>query len=120
MGSVLRVFGKKLNIDKFDIGWKIKPTAIHRKSDLNLRRKKNKISAINFTVSDASFTNLNGQIKDTIKFLKKHNEYLKRISKNKTVDDVAIDFAFNSRIDRVNVEVQNDYFPAELIKLAFG
>ena len=71
-----------------------------------------------FVVSDADYNDLNGQIKEAIKFLKKNSKYLDTISTNKTVETFALDFAFNSRIDRKIVEVQCDYFPSELIKLA--
>ena len=121
MGCLYRICGKtKFNIDKFEIGWKIKPIVIHRKGDIatNSIRGKKKIgkSQLIFKVSDKS--DLNGQILDAIKFLKKNSKYLENICTDKSIDTFALDFSFDSRIDLKPVEVQNDYFPAELIRLA--
>jgi hypothetical protein len=118
MGCILRISGKKLNVDKFDIGWKIKPSAIQRKGDLTFKKKKIESSQMVFDVSNADYNDLNGQIKDAIKFLKKNGKFLESVSTNKTVETFELDFSFNSRIDRKTVEVQHDYFSSELIKLA--
>ena len=123
MGSVLRIIGKKLNVDQFTVGWNLEPVGITKKGDQSRRRNPNgkfiryKESQFVFEISDATFSDLKSQIRETIEFLESNKKYIKRINADITVDVMAIDFEFNSRIDRVNVEVQNDYFPAELIKL---
>lgn len=119
MGSILRVIGKRLNVESFTIG-KIKPTSVFRKGEAVFKNsslgKNVENSQMTFSISDED--NLNEQIDNTIKFLKKNSKHLELASIDKTIDTIAIDFSFDSRIDRINVEVQNDYLPKELIKLA--
>jgi len=122
MGAILRISGKELDADSFDLGWEIKPNTIHRKGDpVRLTKpegKKIDYSALIFTVSKAKHSDLKGQIKEATEFLERNKEYLDHLSDFSGIEDIVIDFSFNSRIDRKNVEVQLDYFPAELIKLA--
>ena len=40
MGCILRISGKKLNVDKIGIDWKIKPSVVQRKGDLTFKKKK--------------------------------------------------------------------------------
>lgn len=121
MGTILRISGKEFNVDKFDIGWNLMPTTIHRKDDLtrksNSKSRKIEFSQLIFDVSKADYSNLKEQINDTIIFLKEYSSYLDRLSKEVTIETITIDFAFNSRIDGIDVEVQTDYFPPELMRL---
>lgn len=119
MGALLRISGAKLNADALKIGWSLKPLAVHRKGDASiLKNRKNSQTQLVYEVSAKGFSNLKGQIKDAIGFLKKNKKYLTRISGNKSIDYIALDFCFNSRISVRNVEVQYDYYPSELIRLA--
>ena len=122
MGAILLISGTELNPDEFNLGWDLKPTTIHRKGEpVRLTRpegKKKDASTIIFDISDAAYSDLSGQIKEVTKFLRDYKPYLEKLEYNPTVESVAIDFAFNSRIDRVKVEVQNDYFPADFVKFA--
>ena len=122
MGAILKISGKELNVDTFDLGWNIKPNTIFRKGDpVRLTKpegKKIEYSGLIFTVSNAKHSDLKGQIKETAEFLEQHKKYLERLPDYSEIEDIVIDFSFNSRIDRKNVEVQFDYFPADLIKLA--
>jgi hypothetical protein len=119
MSCLLRICGKKsLNIDEFDFDSHLKPTTVHRKGDFDFRKLKIKKSQILFTASNADNSDLSKQIKDAIKFLKKNEIYLKTICLNKKIEYSALDFSFNSRINRKTVAVQHDYFPSELVRLA--
>ena len=122
MGVILRISGKELNVDTFDLGWDIKPSTIHRIGEpvflSKPEGKKKNSSALIFAVSNAKHADLKGQIEETIEFLELNKKYLERLTDYPEIEDIVIDFSFNSRIDRKNVEVQNDYFPAELVKLA--
>lgn len=122
MGAILLISGKELNPDQFDIGWDLVPSTIHRKGEpvreTRPEGKKKNASALIYDISDADYSDLAAQIQEATAFLKNNEHYLVKLEMDKTVESVAIDFAFNSRIDRVKVAVQNDYFPAEFVRLA--
>ena len=122
MGVILIIKGKDLDVDKFDLGWNIKPRSIFHKGDpVRISKpegKKVEHSGLIFTVSNAKHSDLKGQIKEATEFLERNKEYLNRLSDYPEIEEVVIDFSFNSRIDRKQVEVQLYYFPAELIRLA--
>jgi hypothetical protein len=122
MATVLRILGKNFNVDNFNVGWKLIPLNIIRSGQEKYPKKtvseRAKNSQLIFSVSNAETNDLNTQIAETIDFLKKHEKQLNLISKDESVEIIALDFAFNSRIDRKICEVQFDYFPSELIRLA--
>jgi uncharacterized protein (DUF927 family) len=122
MGVILRISGKELDVDNFDLGWNITPSTVHRKGEpVRISKpdgKKKEFFELVFEVSNADYSDLKSQIKETTEFLDQNKDYLNRLSAYSTIETIALDFSFNSRIDRKNVEVQFDYFPAELIKLA--
>ena len=119
MSCVLRICGKRsFNIDKFDFGLQLKPTTIHRKGEYDFRKLKIEKSQLIYTVSNADHSELNKQIQDAIIFLKKNQTYLESILLIKSIENTALDFSFNSRIDQKKVAIQYDYFPSELIRLA--
>ncbi|MDD5069980.1 MAG: hypothetical protein PHV17_04565, partial [Candidatus Omnitrophica bacterium] len=76
--------------------------------------KKNNHSGINITVSKADFDNFKKQIRDTIKFLKINKNEIKKLVKFPGLDEEPeLDFG----IERRNVAVQSELFPAELVAL---
>jgi hypothetical protein len=118
MSCVLRIYGKKFNLDKFLISSSLKPRTVFRKGEpkfkSNPKGKKISQDTVNIGVSYASFDNLDGQIKDAIKFLKANKSELRRnINSKKINGEWALDFA----IKRRDVAVQCEWFPQELLLL---
>jgi len=122
MGAILLISGKEFNADRFNIGWGLKPTTIHRRGEpvrkTKSEGKKKNASTIIYDISAAEYSDLPKQIQDATAFLKDNMSYLEKLESDKTIGSIAIDFAFNSRIDRLSVEVQRDYLPSEFIRLA--
>lgn len=118
MSCILRICGKKtLNVDTFVSSLHLKPSLVYRKGEY-LKNNKIEEPQLIFEVSNADTSNLEKQIKDAIKFLKAHQKDLFKVCEVNTIRTIALDFNFNSRIDKEKVAIQYDYFPSELIKLA--
>lgn len=122
MGAILLIQGKDLDPDLFNLGWDLIPAKIHRKGELVRKTKhegeKRNASTIIYDLSNADYSDLTAQIKETTAFLKDNKHYLEKLEMDKTIDSLAIDFSFNSRIDGLKIEVQHDNFPAEFIRIA--
>jgi len=122
MGAILLISGNELNVDQFNISWQLKPSTVHRKGEPVRKTRpegeKKKASTIIYDISDADYSDLSAQIQEVTHFLRDNKHHLEKLEYDNTIESIAIDFAFNSRIDRVKVEVQHDYFPAEFVKLA--
>ena len=118
MSCMLRVGGKKFDVDKFLALSKLKPTDVFRKGEPRSKAKpngkKNEISSINISVSKADFTQVNKQIADAIKFLQKNKTEIRGLTQSLGVDNSELDFGIVKR----NVAVQTDCLPPDLISLA--
>lgn len=75
-------------------------------------------SRVGIQTSKADFNNLEKQIKDTIKYLKRHSDKLNIIKQTKGIDLAVLDFGISLRIDKKKIILQSDRFPNELLKLA--
>jgi hypothetical protein len=118
MSCVLRIYGKKFNLDTFLSQTSLKPSAVFRKGEPrikdNPKGKKILQNGVNIGVSYASFHDLDGQIRDAIKFLKENKKELRRIIASKEINGIwVLDFA----IKRRDVAVQCEEFPQELLLL---
>jgi hypothetical protein len=122
MSCALWISGKNLDVDKLTKKLSIKPCAIYKKGEPLFKLKPNGRkyydSGMSFSPSKASFDRLDKQIKDTIRFLQKHNKSLKKLTTNKDTDSSVIDFGIYLRMGYNNIIAQSDYFPSELLKLA--
>ncbi len=76
--------------------------------------KKNATSGVNITVSQADFTNLKRQIRETLRFLEKYKSALARIRRTPGVEQITLDFGVAAR----DVAAQFDSFPPELLLAA--
>ncbi|QNF33437.1 hypothetical protein HUW51_12165 [Adhaeribacter swui] len=118
---VLRISGQNLNVEKLILLIDQKPVSIYRKGEPYLKSKpngrKNKTSGINYNVSNASFDDLEKQIKDAIKFIKKYKAQIAEVTFDELVDGSTLDFGIDLRIGYQNVAIQADSFPSELLKL---
>lgn len=116
MSCVLRVSGRNFDIDSFVSRSSFKPLIIFRRGQ---RRFQNSTitpeeeSGMNVSVSEREFADLPGQITDAIQFLTENADELKRLRTLDDVEQVALDFP----IQRRDVAVQRDCFPATLLAL---
>ncbi|WP_207420207.1 DUF4279 domain-containing protein [Desertivirga brevis] len=122
MGAILLISGKDLDPDFLILGWDLRPATIHRKGEPFRKTKpegeKRNTSTIIYDISNAEYSDLPAQIKETTAFLKDNKHYLEKLEMDKTIDSIAIDFSYNSRIDGLKIEVQHDSFPAQFIRIA--
>ena len=122
MGCILRISGDKFDVDKFVDSTILKPYWVFQIGQpmniLKPKGKKYNSSGLNILTSDADFDNFDKQLKDSIKYLKKHYKELTAITKDKTITEFVLDFGITSRISTGKVFTQSDTFPSELLKLA--
>jgi hypothetical protein len=113
------VSGAKFDPDTFLKRFKFKPCAVWHKGDPVLPRTKphgKKLPASGFKceASRKGFDNLNGQIRDAVRFLTKWRREILKLTRCPEVKDACLDFG----IWRRDVVGQVDRFPAELIQSA--
>ena len=106
-GCVIRVCGRKLDIDKFLQESCFKPCLTYRRGEYKNKSKKTKYnqSGMNIVVSNASGKNFKKQINDTRKFLEKYKEELAKLKCYHGVESVIIDFGIN-----IMVGSEDSYF----------
>jgi hypothetical protein len=88
MSCALRAAGKYFEPDDFLKRSSLKPLAIFRRGEPKSKknpRRKNIQSSINIAVSNASFDNINRQVRDAISFLAKNKTEIKRLLRFKGV-----------------------------------
>jgi hypothetical protein len=122
MSCNLIILGKNLDIDGLIRKSKLRGfTKIYKgQPALKSKPQGRKIthSQIGIQTSKAAFNDLKKQIKDTIRFLKKHKGNLKMIKETDEIDLAFLDFATDLRIDNKKVHFQSVRFPTELLQLA--
>ena len=121
MSCVLSILGHSLDIDKFILKSKLEPDEKVYKGEPAFKSKPNGrkmlYSYLTIVTSKASFYELDKQIDDTIRFLKKHKKKLEYISKIKEVEYATLDFGIFSKELLNQSSVQHSYLPNSLIKL---
>jgi len=122
MSCILTIRGRNFDIDAFIKTTKLKPYKKSYKGQPRVNTKpdgeKLTHSLIAIETSRADFDNLEKQISDTIRYLKKNKEQLAHIPSTKGIDNAWLDFGINLRIDGKKVMVQSDKFPSRLLQLA--
>jgi hypothetical protein len=118
----LVILGKNFDIDAFIAKSKLRGFFKAYKGEPRFKSKpegrKLEHSRIAIQTSKADFDELEKQIKDTIRYLKRHKDKLSYIKQVKEIDLALLDFGINLRIDKKKVLLQSDRFPNELLKLA--
>lgn len=120
MSCVLRIAGRKLDVDDFIKrsglkGFVKRPRkpGITRKSELRLQ-----YSFVAGTVSKGGMDNLNKQVRETIAYLKKHKKKLSLINQTKEVEHATLDFMIVVKSVSKNYFAQYLLFPKELTALS--
>ena len=116
----LRVSGKQFNVDRFLATSDFQPSAIWRRGQKRWLSSNgvSDVSGFNLGVSNASWNNLQKQIKETLRFLKKYKNEVMRLRQYPGVESLELDFPINNRMDRKRVYSQCDYLTKELIHKA--
>jgi hypothetical protein len=122
MSCILTIRGKSFDVDAFIDKSKLRPYKKSYKGQPRLKTKPNSdklsYSHLSIETSKADFDNLDKQIADTIRYLKRNKDKLAHINTTKGIDHAVLDFGIDLRIDRKNVLCQSDKFPSKLLKLA--
>jgi hypothetical protein len=122
MSCILSIIGKNLNVDVFIKESKLRPYKVVYKGEPKFKTKptgeKKAYSGLMIQASKADFNDLNAQIKDTIRFLRRNKQKLQHISLTKEVQYATLDFGVDLRIDKKKVLTQSELFPSELLRLA--
>ena len=118
----LTIIGENLDIDALIFESKLRGYSKHYKGQPRFKSKPDGIklthSQVSTQTSKADFNDLDKQIEDTIKYLKRNIDKLNIIHQTKEIDLAVLDFGINLRIDKKKVLLQSDRFPNELLKLA--
>ncbi len=110
---MFRISGTDLNIDKL-LEINLKPDSLYRKGEYRTKKSINLSSGARYLVSNADFDNFEDQKKDAIRFLRNNATPIREIMSIPGHESAELDFGINRR----DVLVQSDFFPAELAKLA--
>ncbi len=110
---MLRVGGVDLNVDKL-LEINLKPDSFYRKGEYRTKKTNHSSSGARYLVSNADFDSFEEQKKDAIRFLRDNASSIREIMSIPGHEGAELDFGINRR----DVLVQSDFFPAELAKLA--
>ena len=116
---VLKLYSYKDSFKQLAETTNIPVYSTHEKGDYKNKIKKILFTdfQISFDVSDENWDNLDKQIEDTILFLEKHFEEIKKLFTTHAISDSYLDFPIYSRLNG-NIVNQNNHLPKELIVLA--
>lgn len=120
MSCVLRLIGEYFDVDSFEKECNVQFSKKTHKGEPMFKTKpddKRVIpqSSLSVTTSEAEFDDLDGQIKDTIKYLEANYDDLSIIQKTSDIEYAFLDFGIDSERKRFCQDVA---FPPELVKLA--
>lgn len=113
---VLRVLGDEFDPEVFFRTTKLIPNSVFRKGELIPGRLK--IASTGGFRCDIGTGSLAEQIEMASRFIDLHKEELAGISKNRTVEELFIDFSYECRLKDGSVIIQCDFLPAKFIGLA--
>ena len=96
----------------------IKPYLVLDKGEKQYDNDKEAMSdyAIAFVISNKEWNDLQGQIKDAIRMLKKYRNEYRQLIKHSRRTRALLDFPIDSRLNK-KIWVQVEYFPVELLTL---
>ena len=115
---VLRAFGSRFAANRFAARTSLPIVTVYKRGEPRLRSKprgaRHQYSGITAVVSDASWSDLQAQARDAVRFLVKHNREIRRLSRLPGVDELVLDFPIDLRIGARSV-AQFDRLPATLV-----
>jgi hypothetical protein len=118
-GCILRVVGRKFDVDRFLDTSHLNPCAEYRRGEPILRHrprgKKHQRSGFNVDVSRAAKQSIAKQAVQAVAFLKRYKRELRRLRRYPGVENTVLDFGV---YERKAAAVQCEHLPIELIRLA--
>lgn len=69
-------------------------------------------------VSQDKWDDLRAAVAEVLKFLKANRKELLKLKRAKGIEDLMLDFGFDSRVGTENIAVQGEYLPPEFLRLA--
>ena len=114
MSCVLRAHGESFDVREFLKESSLQPDTVYEKGDPIVTKRngsRQPSSGFTISVSQASFSDLEGQIRDAISFLDEYEDELRRLGSFVGVDGISLDFGVQWR----EASVQTDVFPADLL-----
>lgn len=115
MSCVLRAHGKSFQVKEFLEKSSLQPDTVYEKGDPVVSEKKNgshqASSGFTVPVSQADFSDLEGQIREAILFLDEYEDELRRLGGFSGVEGVSLEF----RVGRREASTQTEVFPADLL-----
>ena len=119
MSCILRVSGRRFDVDAYLERGVLVPTMIYRRGEPRFitqpQGRKNLRSGMNIVVSEKEFSEFDGQLKDARKFLVRYGRAVRALRRRKGVEGAVLDFGVERRPDAV---VQVQVFPETIVHLA--
>lgn len=119
MSCVLRVFGKRFDVDRYLARSPFRPCGVHRRGEpvaplTQPNGRKRTQSGCNIEVSKKDFADFAGSIRDAIRFLRKHGPAVRALRRFAGVEWARLDFG----VEWCDVIYQCDVLPEALVVLA--
>lgn len=115
----LTISGKKFDVASFLSTTKLQAVKKRNKgeprSTLRPNGEKLPYSFLTIETSKADFSNLNKQVKDTVRYLKRHYDQLLCIKETKGIDQISLDFGIDCSNGECTLQI---FMPVELVRLA--
>jgi hypothetical protein len=120
MSCYLSIGGEEFDAISFSNATKLENAIIRLKGELiNPLRGPHPISSVGVNISKADYTDLPGQIQDTISYLKNHREQLSIIKKSSGISFANLNFGVTFNIKEFNKkQIKSFFWPGELVELA--
>ena len=118
MRCFLKAYGTKFDVDRFLSKSNLRPCEVWHKGDSRLDGRDGgvtKHSGMIIEVSDNDWDDLDLQIRRAMRFLKRHESEIHRLSSSSTVQAAFLDFGVKRKSEGL---MQGAYLPADLIKHA--
>jgi hypothetical protein len=115
MSCVLRVIGTAFDVDAYLKDSRLVASVVFRRGEPRVTGQPEgpwrAASGFNVAVSDATVNDLAAQVRDALRFLREHEDDLRRLASYPGMEEMCLDFA----VQRRDVIAQSDLFPAELL-----
>jgi hypothetical protein len=114
---VLHVSSNRDSFAKFLAATRLAVYHSHDKGDVKHARKSTIHDDYGFScdVSKRAWIDASGQIEDAVRFLEVHSAELRSLTSQHQIDDIRLDFPFESRLSE-QVVAQYDYLPSCLVR----
>ena len=115
MSCVLRAIGTAFDVDAYLKSSRLVASIVFRRGEPRTPGQpegpRRTASGLNVAVSDANVDDLAAQVRDALRFLREHEDDLRRLGSCPGMEEVCLDFALRRR----DVVAQSDLFPADLL-----